>query len=78
MILVLLMVWVVWNLFTRERRRRIDAGIQRAATVISLAFVAVGVAMLYRAMGGAGNGTVQALLLIAGGLAMIVYQGWQR
>lgn len=76
--LVLLAVWVVWNLFTRERRQRIDTGVRRAAVIISLAFVGVGVVMLVRAMAGAGDRAGQAVLMIIIGLGLTVYQQWGR
>ncbi|MFQ5859281.1 MAG: hypothetical protein ACE5LU_27085, partial [Anaerolineae bacterium] len=70
--------WVVWNLFTRERRRRVAEGFRRAAIVISLAFVAVGAAMLYRAVVSAGSGAGQAVLMIVVGLGLVAYQRWGR
>lgn len=77
-VLALLMVWVVWNLLTRERRQRLDEGFQRAAIVISLAFIAVGATMLYRALAGAGNEAGQAVLMILVGLGLVAYQRWGR
>lgn len=74
--LAFLTAWVVWNLFTRERRRRIDAGFQRAATVISLGFVAIGVVLLIQATLGAGGEAGQAVLIIAVGLGLMAYQRW--
>lgn len=76
--LILLFAWIVWNLWTRERRRRIDEGFRRAAVVISLAFVAAGVFLLYRALSGPGGDAGQALLMIAVGAAMMLYQQWGR
>ncbi len=76
--LALLFAWVVWNLWTRERRQRIDEGFRRAAVVISWAFVAAGVWMLYRAMSGPAGDVGQALLMIVVGAAMILYQQWGR
>ncbi len=76
--LALLAAWVVWNLWSRERRRRLDEGLQRAAIVISLAFVAIGVAMLFRATVGGNSGAGQALFILVVGLGLIAYQRWGR
>lgn len=73
--LALLTAWAVWNLWSRERRQRLDAGLRRAATVISLAFVGIGAAMLYRALA-ASSGVGQALFMIVVGLSLIIYQRW--
>jgi len=76
--LALLAVWGVWNLWSQERRRRLDEGFQRAAIVISLAFVAVGVVLLVRAVLGTGQGAGQALFMIVIGLGLVAYQRWGR
>ncbi len=76
--LVLLFAWVVWNLWTRERRRRIDEGFRRAALLISLAFIAVGSVMFYRGMAGPGNSLSQAALMIIVGAGLMAYQRWGR
>ncbi|MFQ5594287.1 MAG: hypothetical protein ACE5HA_09075 [Anaerolineae bacterium] len=77
-VLVLLAAWVVWYLWSRERRRRLDEGFQRAAIVISLAFVVVGAAIFVRAMIGTGQGAGQALFMIVVGLVLVAYQRWGR
>jgi hypothetical protein len=66
----------VTNLFTRKRRRNIDAGFRRAAIVISLAFVVAGSAMLYQAVVGGAGEAGQAVLVILIGLGMVAYQRW--
>jgi hypothetical protein len=76
--LALLAAWTVWSLFSRERRRRLDEGLQRAAIVISLAFVVFGAAMFVRAMIGASQGAGQALFMIVVGLGLVAYQRWGR
>ena len=73
-VLIGVLVWVVLNLFTRERRKNISEGFQRAGIVISLMFVAAGIYMLYQALSSPSGGIPQAITIIAIGIGMVVYQ----
>ncbi len=72
----LLVAWLILSLFSRERRRNIEAGLQRTAYAISITFMAFGFLMLYRAVTGDGATLSQATLMILIGFGMLLYQIW--
>lgn len=73
-LLVVVAAWIAWNLWTRERRERIDAGVRRAATVISLLVVAAGGVMIIWPTAIRGSNLGRGLLLVLAGLALLAYQ----
>lgn len=73
-LIVLAAAWIAWNLWTRERRERIDAGVRRAATLISLLLAAAGVVMIVWPTVIRGSDPGRGLLLVLVGLALLAYQ----
>jgi protein-S-isoprenylcysteine O-methyltransferase Ste14 len=73
-LLVVVAAWLAWNLWTRERRARIDAGVRRAAAVISLLLAATGVVMIVWPTVIPESERGRGLLLVLVGLALLAYQ----